>query len=437
MVPADGFPYPDGDGKIRPHRFPDGRPGNLDAVEFHEPFPGRNGQEMGNGIQVHAPIHAGNRLFPAEIRQFQVRPEHLVGAPAVFFEFRQRDDVAAERLPVGRIHDALVVHEGVQDAHIGRSLTGIVLQVQQLEAAETRSAEAHLDIGLVQGGGPGSGGSVEVLGLLVKVGFHEPATEFHQVVRDERRVLIFVDFRIVRIGLELPGLVADDRDGNALERLGEGPHRSGMEMVQDTAVLRIAEGERAAYMRVISAIWLPASTTGGHEVHAFDRSLIAQEGVGTVRIEDMRGLGPEGIDQFPHHRLLSPQLVPQREQRKGRMVPIGFQDIQALFPEESQQLLPFQRSPERELRLEVDAQFVRRGESGLRRAPGMEADMVETVIFATLEVFDPGRFVHGRMPCPGEDAGVVFPPEEDLMPACHEPPVHDFQARHPSRRGWG
>ena len=70
---------------------------------------------------------------------------------------------------------------------------------------------------------------------------------------------------------------------------------------------------------------------------------------------------------------------------------IGFQDIQALFPKEGQQLLPFQRTPDRQFRLEVDTQFVRRGESGLRRAPGMEADMVEAVVLATLEVLVRGK----------------------------------------------
>ena len=201
-------------------------------------------------------------------------------------------------------------------------------------------------------------------------------------------------------------------------------------MVQDAAVLRVAESEGAADVGVILAVRLALGAAGGEEVHAIDIPLPAQVRVRTVGVQDLRGLGAESVDHLPHHRRIAPELVAQGEQSKGGMASIGTDDVQAFLGQERDQFLPFQRPPERELRLEVDPELVRGGESGLRRAPGMEPDMIDAVILAALEVMDPGGFVHGRMPCQREHAGVVLAAEEDRMPAGPELTAHDLQPRH-------
>ena len=82
---------------------------------------------------------------------------------------------------------------------------------------------------------------MERRGLVRQTGRLQAALEFHQVVGNQRSLLIFFDLGIVRVGLELAGLVTDHRNGNALERIGEITHRTGMEMIQDAAVHHVGE----------------------------------------------------------------------------------------------------------------------------------------------------------------------------------------------------
>ena len=270
------------------------------------------------------------QLLTGIIRHLHMGMEPLALVPAVLVKLRQRNQLAAELLPLSRNEGILIVHERVQHSHIGRSLAGIILDVKQLETAEARGAEAHFDIGLVQLRGPAEGGAAEVRRLVPHPRGFQPAPELHQVVRGQRAG-VFVDLGVVRITLELPRLVADDRHGNALERLREVPRRARVEMVQDAAVHRVAESEGTADMGIVLPIGLAPGAAGGKEVHAIYITAPAQEGVGTVRVQDLRGFGPEGFHQLLHHRRLAPELVAQGKHRKGRMVPIVPDDVQALF----------------------------------------------------------------------------------------------------------
>ena len=340
-------------------------------------------QQLGNGpvdVILALPV---DQVLARIVRNLHVRVENLVFRPAVLVELGQRDELAAELPPFGGIDAALGVHERVQDAHIGRSLPGIVLDVKQLEAAEARGAEAHFHIGLVQFEGPAEGGAVESRRLVRHSGDVQPATELHQVVRGQRAGVL-VDLGVIRIALELPGLVADHRHRDTLERLGEVPGGTRIEMVQNAAVHRVAESEGTADVGVILAVCLAPRPAGGEEIHSVDIALPAQESVGTIGIQDLRGFLPDGLYQLLHHRLLAPKLVAQGEHRERGVMSISTDDVQALFPQEREEFLPFQRPPERELRLEVDPELVRGRESGLRRAPGMEPDVVDAVFFAAL-----------------------------------------------------
>ena len=377
------------------------------------------------------------QVFPRIVRDLYVKVDLFVFAPAVFLEFRQRDELAAEGFPLVFYEGILAVHESIHHPHIGRPLSRIVLNVKKLETTEAGGAEAHLDIGLIQFRRPSHGGPVEILRLVREARGLQPATEFHQVVRHEGRPFILVDFGVIRIALELTRLMADDRDGDAFERPGIVPRRPRIEMVQDAAVLRVAKGKGAPDVRSVFPVGFPTGSGGRHEVHPLQVTLVPQESVGAIRIEDLRGLLPERVHEGLHHCRLAPQFVAQGKHRERGVVPIGFQDVDPFLSEEGQQLFSLERSPEGKLWLKVDSELIRSREGGLRRAPGMEPDVVDPVILTTLEIFDPGGFIHGRVSSGREHAGVVLAAEEDLTATGLEMAVLHLESRHRHRRPGG
>ena len=99
--------------------------------------------------------------------------------------------------------------------------------------------------------------------------------------------------------------MADDGHRHALERLGEVPGRTRMEVVQDAAVHRITKGKGTADVSVVFPVRLAPRAAGGEEVHAIDITLPTQKSVGTVRVQDLRGFGAEGFHQFLHYYRIS------------------------------------------------------------------------------------------------------------------------------------
>src|SRR5512138_711642 len=94
------------------------------------------------------------------------------------------------------------------------------------------------------------------------------------------------------------------------------------------------------------------------------------------------------------------------------MVAEGAQEALPLGPEIVVVRGHAEGGPVRQLGLEVDAQTVGGLERGLRRAPGVEAVMIESPRLADLEDALPAGDVHRRVAREGEDAAVVSPAQE-------------------------
>ena len=75
--------------------------------------------------------------------------------------------------PFALCAQALWIHEGIENANVGRTLSRIVLQVEQLEACHILGAQVHLDVLFVELQRPGTTGLMEVFGLIQHAGFLE------------------------------------------------------------------------------------------------------------------------------------------------------------------------------------------------------------------------------------------------------------------------
>ena len=97
---------------------------------------------------------------------------------------------------------------------------------------------------------------------------------------------------------------------------------------------------------------------------------------------------------------------------------VGTQDILTFLVEELHQhrVLLVEIAPEWELRLQDDTQFVGSDEGCLRRTPGVETDMVQTIGIASAKVLLPRFHIHSDVSCQWPDAGIVLATKEDLMP---------------------
>ena len=102
-------------------------------------------------------------------------------------------------------------HEGIKYAYVGRTLSRIVLKVEQLESCHIGCAEIHLDVLLIKQIRPSATGAMKGFGLIGHTCIGKPLTE-HLHVAWPKHAGVFPDFVIVRINLELCCLVADDGD---------------------------------------------------------------------------------------------------------------------------------------------------------------------------------------------------------------------------------
>ena len=98
------------------------------------------------------------------------------------------------------------IHKGIEDTHISRALSWVVLQIEQLETCHILSAQIHLDVLLIKLKRPGATGPMEGFRLIQHAGFLQTRAEHLYIIRIEH-TRIFLDFIEVWVGLELCCLV--------------------------------------------------------------------------------------------------------------------------------------------------------------------------------------------------------------------------------------
>ena len=144
-------------------------------------------------------------------------------------------------------YQPLAVHEGIQYATQRTALAGVVLDVKQLESAESRGAQTVFHVSLVAVHRPFSRCLVEGVNLGVQPVLLEPVPEDFKVVGVEyARVL--GQFLVVGINLELTAFVAHYRCLAQRHGMAEIPCCSGSVPVQYAAMVCIGKGKGCAHV---------------------------------------------------------------------------------------------------------------------------------------------------------------------------------------------
>ena len=138
--------------------------------------------------------------------------EHFAGNQHIGRELCQQHTVRAEHSPFLRRDQPLAVHECVQHSHQRRSLTGEILEIQQLESGDILRAHCRLDLFLIAGSRQCAAAPEELVRLAQHSLCTEPEPENLEVPGFQRSGVL-VDLPEVGIDLVLSDLVGDHRLG--------------------------------------------------------------------------------------------------------------------------------------------------------------------------------------------------------------------------------
>ena len=312
---------------------------------------------------IQLPFHflALQRLSPI-IGDLNLRLHRVILLIAELLNFQQRHHWRTPLAPFLRRSDSLALHESIEDSHIGTSLTRVILNVKELETSHVLGSEIHLDVRLIEFHAPQARSLVEIIRLREHSCSGKATTEDLKVVRIEH-ARIFLDFTEVGIGLELSGLVRDNRDASllhimSLPRLRRSPliaslikvHRSvRTEMIDDSSIVSIGEGEGATGMGIVFAPVLATDAASSEVVHSLFHPLVTKVVVAAKGIVFVGSYLTEVIDKLLHLVDASPQFIAQSHHAEGRMMPIFSQDVLTLLMEECHQrfVLIIEGTPER------------------------------------------------------------------------------------------
>ena len=128
----------------------------------------------------------------------------------------------------------------------------------------------------------------------------------------------------------------------------------------------------------------------------------------------MRLVAAENIVQA---LLAAPKLVAQRQSEKRGVIAELIKNTEALF---DKILLPvgdllLNSAPERQLRLHVDAQHIRRTECGIGRTAGVETVVIDPMLLCGFHDLEPALGVGGSCACKGEYHAVMLSTKIDFL----------------------
>ena len=188
-------------------------------------------------------------------------------------------------------------------------------------------------------------------------------------------------------------------------------------MIDHSTIVGIGKRERATGMGIVFAPSLASDSTGGEVIHSFFYSLITKIVIASEGIVFIGRNLAEIIHKLLHLVDVAPEFITQRHHSERWMMTVFSEDIFAFLMQERHQpfILRIERTPERKFRLEIDSQTVRCHESRLRRAPGMKAHMIDSILLAGSEILHPAFHTHFHMSRQRPDSRIVLATEEYPM----------------------
>ena len=236
---------------------------------------------------------------------------------------------------------------------------------------------------------------MEIICLRKHSGCCQATAEYFEIIR-MKHSSVFLHFPIIRIGLKLSCFVRDDWNSGFIASLIKVHRRIRMKMIDHSSIVGIGKRERTTGMGIVFAPFLASDSTGGEVIHSLFYSLITEIVIASESIVFIRRNLAEIIHKLLHLVNISPKFITQRHHSERRMMTVFSEDILAFLMQERHQPFIFliERTPERKLRLEIDSQAVRCHESRLRRAPGMETHMIDSIPLAGSEILHPAFHTH-------------------------------------------
>ena len=257
---------------------------------------------------------------------------------------------------------------------------------------------------------------MEIICLRKHSGSSQSTAEHFKVIRMKHSG-VFLYFPIVRIGLKLACFVRDDWDSCLIASLIKIHRRIRMEMIDHSSIVGISKREGTTGMSIVFTPSLTSDAASGEVIHSFFYSLITEIVIASEGIVFIWRNLAKIIYKLLHLVDVAPEFITQRHHSERWMMTIFSEDILAFLMQERHQpfILLVKRTPERKLRLEIDSQTVRCHESRFRRAPGMKAHMVDSILLAGSEILHPAFHAHLYISRQRPDSRIVLATEEYPM----------------------
>ena len=269
------------------------------------------------------------------------------------------------------------------------------MQIEQLETGKARGTQGGFDIRLITKSLQAAGGVEELFSHISHSFFRQGFPKYFQILGFQY-ARIFLYLLEVRIDTPLADLVADSRHI----------------LSDDTG-------------KVIIRSWgFPVDNTPETCSPSLDTRI---RGIPVIGIPDIgpsasAGINATGVLTFPiidqagqiSHLISSSRFIPIHHHAERRVVAICFQDTVAFLLQPL--ILRFAATdlrPGPTFHLQIDSHTVRHMESGFRRTPGMEADMVQAIFLTGTVDLCPIVRLHGGIACQRENTAFQRAPEED------------------------
>ena len=314
---------------------------------------------------------------------------------------RQKHSWGAKAAKLVGLEVAFRFPERIEHSNQSRSLPGEIMQIEQDESPKLRSAELSLDLMAVAQNLQFAGGAEEITRLIPHAISCEGLPENFEVLRAQQAG-VFRNLVEVGIHAPLPDLMTHHR------------HRK---LLDPIPVIKIRGGRLGVEFAV----------------HSLPPAMLLRTGwVLKLVLREVRIIGGTGVEVASIPQRLAPQnpfaqildmtlarrLVAMRQQDKGRVVAVAFEQTLGLLiqPGIDQAAVANDGSlvgPDATLDLQIHPHLIRHFKGSLRRAPGVETHMVQPVLTDNPENAPPSLDIHRRIPGERKIPRILRPSQED------------------------